>query len=98
MESVSICRDSVTTCSLIRNNVTRTVSHRRSLSLLPSGLADYSSQCSLYVSRNDALKLACRNGGAYKVRSNGRRGRIVSAKGSDDGGPPPQYRFGTHPC
>lgn len=98
MESVSICRDSATPCSVIRNNVTRTVSHRRSLSLLPSGLADYSSKCSLYVNRNDCLKLACRNGGAYKVRSNGRRGRIVSAKGGDDGGPPPQYRFVSYSC
>lgn len=97
MESVSICRDSVT-YSLIRNNVTRTVSHRRSLNLLPSGLADYSSQSSLYVNRNDGLKLACRNGGAYKVKSTGRRGRIVSAKGSDDGSPRPEYRCFTHFC
>lgn len=106
MESVNICRNTVATISQSQtlnscNNVTRTVSRRpsrSSLNLLPRGLADYSSRSSLYVNRSEGLKLVCRDGGAYKVKSNGQRGRIVSAKGSDNGSPRPDYRFFLHPC
>lgn len=97
MESVSICRETVATISQRQtlnscNNVTRTPSSN----LLPRGLAGYSSQSSLYINRSEGLKLACRGGGAYKVKSNGQPGRVVSAKGSDNGNPRPEYRFSLH--
>lgn len=106
MGSISICR--VTVAAIVHNqsfnssnNVTRASSRRVSRSLLkslPRGLADYSSQSSLYISRSEILKLAGRDGGAYLVRVDGRGGRIVCAKGSDNGTPRPEYRFPLRPC
>jgi len=98
MESVSICRDTVATISQRQtlnscNNVIRTASRRPSSNLLPRGLAGYSSQSSLYVNRSEGLNLARTGGRAYKVKSDGQRGRVVSAKGSDNGSPRPEYRF-----
>lgn len=65
---------------------------RRSLPL-PRGLAEFSSQSSLYVRRSDRLELACRGGGARGVKLNGKLVRVVCAKGSDNGPPRPEYRY-----
>ncbi|KAG0590337.1 hypothetical protein KC19_1G091300 [Ceratodon purpureus] len=99
MGSVSICRDAVAaiglsqalnTCNNVRSASSRRVSRGLSNSL-PRGLADCSSQSSLYVNRSESLKFACRGGGANWVKLDGRGGRIVCAnKGSDDGSRP-QY-------
>lgn len=96
MGSVSIFRDTVAHSQALNscNNVTRASSRRVSrsgLNSLPCGLADYSSQSSLYINRSESLKLACRDGGLYVVKLNGRGGRIVSAKGNDNGTPRPEY-------
>ena len=106
MGSVSICRDTVAAIAHSQtlnscNNVTRTSIRCVTRSLwnsLPRGLADCFSQSSVYINRSKSLKLACRDGGAYVVKLDGRGGRVVvTAKGSDNGTPRPEYRFPLRP-
>lgn len=92
MGGVGICPDMVSAIShspsfsSCNNAVTKSsrFHSRRSLPL-PRGLAGFSSQSSLYVSRSDRLELACRGGGARGVKLNGTLVRVVCAKGSDNG-------------